>query len=142
MKVEFKMWRIYVLILFCWWMPPCTRGSRAKGNVLFSLHGSDNDAYFLDTPHYPGYVKELVSDTFYKRMTQREQDPFLKWWTNYLVEGPEPVSNRIKPFYVNIDNHMSLIPFIIVGRLQILEIGVTFREESFRYYFFFFIACG
>jgi hypothetical protein len=29
-----------------------------------------------------------------------EYDPFLKWLNEHLEKGPEPVSGRLKPFYV------------------------------------------
>jgi hypothetical protein len=29
-----------------------------------------------------------------------EYDPFLKWLNDHLEKGPEPVSGRLKPFYV------------------------------------------
>lgn len=30
----------------------------------------------------------------------QEVDPFLKWWNQYLEEGPQPPVGRLKPFYV------------------------------------------
>lgn len=29
-----------------------------------------------------------------------ENDPFFKWWNQYLETGPEPIKGRLKPFYV------------------------------------------
>jgi hypothetical protein len=33
-----------------------------------------------------------------------ESDPFFKWLNEHLEKGPEPISGRLKPFYVSFDN--------------------------------------
>ena len=49
-----------------------------------------------------------------------ESDPFKKWLNQHLEKGAEPISGRVKPFYVSstfyilLGNSMNWVPFSVI----------------------------